>query len=49
MPCVLGANQQTYEYDVKQIGQTIHYLGRWISRKGNRGPLSTTVSALVNG
>jgi len=36
-------------FDGAQAGQTAHFIGVWVNKKGERGPLSSTVSATVPG
>lgn len=30
-----------------EIGQTVHYMARWVGKNGSKGPWSETVSATV--
>lgn len=39
----------TANFDGAQGGQTAHFVGVWVNGKGERGPLSTTVSATIPG
>ena len=37
------------EYDGKQGGQKAHYMLRWVTTRGDKGPWSETVSATIGG
>lgn len=37
----------TLNFDSTDAGQTVHYLGRWMSTRGEAGPWAETVSATV--
>lgn len=39
----------TANFDGPQGGQTAHFIGVWVNGKGERGPLSQTVSATIPG
>jgi hypothetical protein len=37
------------DYDAAQANQTVYYLGRWVNKRGARGPLSVVVNATIAG
>jgi hypothetical protein len=37
------------EYDAAHANQTVYYLGRWMNKRNQRGPLSLVISATVPG
>ncbi len=37
------------DYDAAQASQTVYYLGRWVNKRGARGPLSVVVNATIAG
>ena len=37
------------EYEGSDAGKTVHYLGRWVSTRGEHGPWSAVVSATITG
>lgn len=39
----------TANFDGDEANQTAHFIGRWVSTRGDKGPLSETVSATVPG
>ncbi|MBI5706276.1 MAG: hypothetical protein HZC36_04730 [Armatimonadetes bacterium] len=39
----------TANFDGSEANQTAHFIGRWVSTRGDKGPLSETVSATVPG
>lgn len=39
----------TAEFDGADANATAHFIGRWVSTRGDKGPLSETVSATVPG
>lgn len=39
----------TAEFDGADAGQTAHFIGRWVSTRGEPGPLSETLSATIPG
>ena len=43
------ATPYTAKHPASEIGKTAHYIGCWVNRKGERGPLSATVSATIAG
>lgn len=43
------ASPYTAEYSGEESGKTAHYLLRWVSTRGEKGPWSETVSATVAG
>lgn len=42
------ASPYLYEFDVADVGKTVHWLGRWVNRANDHGPAGATVSAKVN-
>jgi len=48
-PATATATPYLVELDPTKAGQTAHYLGRWVSTRGDTGPWSETVSATVTG
>lgn len=39
----------TINFDAADVGQTVYYLGRWVTSQGEQGPWSTVIGATVGG